>query len=112
MIFEPIKNCDENVLQLPVKFKDQEPVERTLTLAKTGQCLHTSGFILDESLEHVHCKACKEALNPMWVLRRLANQETQYHVAAARYQEEMQRLSERSRTKCEHCNKMTRISRS
>jgi hypothetical protein len=31
--------------------------------------------------------------------------------AQARYHEEMKRLEERSLTQCEHCGKMTRISR-
>jgi hypothetical protein len=48
----------------------------------------------------------------MWVLTKLAHKETGYHETERRYHEEMKRLSERSRTKCEHCGQMTRISRS
>jgi uncharacterized protein YeaO (DUF488 family) len=44
------------------------------------------------------------------VLRKLAHRETDFHQLAERYHDEMRRLSERSRTRCMHCGKMTRIS--
>jgi hypothetical protein len=40
----------------------------------------------------------------------LAGEETKWHESFKRYQAEMRRLSERSRTKCQHCGQMTRIS--
>jgi hypothetical protein len=47
----------------------------------------------------------------MFVLKILATEETQWSRARERYMDEMQRLRERSRTKCWHCGKMTEISR-
>jgi ribosomal protein S27E len=100
------------VIELKVPFKKPEPDEKFLVVDH-GHCFHERyGFILDESLEHVLCKGCKEHLSPMWVLKHLAHNETKYHENAKRYQEEMQRLKERSRTKCQHCGEMTGISRS
>lgn len=108
----PIETDSEeagNVVPLGVQFKAQEKLERVLTVTHAGTCMHTRGFLLDDTLEHVRCKTCNEALNPMFVLKRLAHQETKYHELQARYQDELARLSERNRCKCEHCGQMTRI---
>ncbi|MBO4120269.1 hypothetical protein J5T34_05885 [Cupriavidus gilardii] len=74
-------------------------------------CQHRAGFTIDEKLDAVECTACGERLNPMWVLQQLARAETRWHNHAAQYQDEMKRLAERSRTKCEHCGQLTRIRR-
>ncbi len=112
MIFEPIDvSGKDNVVDLPVKFKEQKPNAPIFEVYQPGKCYHRAGYIFDDSLEHVKCNACNENLSPMYVLRQLANQESQWRQASDRYQGEMQRLGERSRTKCEHCDKMTRISR-
>lgn len=47
----------------------------------------------------------------MWVLTRLATEDRRMHENLDRYNEEMRRLNERVRTKCQHCGAMTRISR-
>ncbi len=47
----------------------------------------------------------------MFVLRRLASEETSWKRHREVYIDEMKRLKERSRTKCYHCGKMTEISR-
>jgi uncharacterized protein YeaO (DUF488 family) len=39
------------------------------------------------------------------------HKEHRWHELHARYQDEMQRLAERERTKCQHCGQLTRISR-
>ncbi|WP_232341271.1 hypothetical protein [Burkholderia pseudomallei] len=65
-----------------------------------------------EPRDEVTCADCKEKLNPMWVLKQLSQAEHRYHELHARYHDELKRLSERSRTKCQHCGEMTRISKS
>jgi DNA-directed RNA polymerase subunit RPC12/RpoP len=82
---------------------------RVLQIAPGMKCWHKR-FIIDETLDTVECRDCGEKLNPMYALKTLARQESQYHQYHARYQDELRRLSERSKTKCEHCRKMTRIS--
>lgn len=74
-------------------------------------CCHRR-FIVDETAEKVECADCGEKLNPIWVINYLAGKESQWRYNGEKYREEMQRLSERSKTKCEHCGHMTRISRS
>jgi ribosomal protein S27E len=101
-----------NVSQFPVKPKPrlEDDQERFLVVKSTG-CQHRGTFMFDEKEETVLCKDCGEKLNPMYVIKMLAREETRWHEARSRYREEMKRLGERSRTTCEHCNRMTKISR-
>jgi Zn finger protein HypA/HybF involved in hydrogenase expression len=99
-----------DVHALPVKPRP-ENVARVLTEVEPYTCQHTR-FIINAKLAQVTCEDCQERLDPMQVLVTLSRGETKYHELHARYQDEMRRLGERSRTKCEHCDKMTRISRS
>lgn len=73
------------------------------------RCMHDR-FTVDPRLEQVTCADCKERPDPMQALVRLAQKETQYHELHERYAQEMQRLSERQRTKCRNCGHMTPIS--
>lgn len=98
----------DNVTPLPVKRRTTS-TERVLTEAHSYACRHTR-FVVDEKLEQVECADCKERLNPIYALLQLCRQETRYHELHARYQDEMKRLAERSRTKCRKCGQMTEIS--
>ena len=97
------------VIELKVPFKKPVPDDR-LMLVEYNPCFH-GPFIVDTDKAEVVCKKCGGSLSPMYVLNRLASLETQWHESFKRYQGEMQRLAERSSTKCQHCHKMTRISR-
>lgn len=105
---------DDNVTKLPVKYKKAAPEDRTLVrpweVQRHGQCLH-GVYVVDQTKLEVECAKCGEKLNPMWVLVDLCNKDATMHEAQKRYAEEMKRLDERSKTKCHHCGKMTRISR-
>lgn len=100
------------VLSFPGKKKppaDEGPYLREV-MYRSG-CQHRAGFTVDEKLDTVECTGCGEKLNPIWVLQQLSRMETRWHNHHVQYQDEMKRLSERSRTKCQHCGEMTRISR-
>lgn len=105
---------DDKITQFPIKHKKPTPEDRTLLspheVGKFGKCQHPS-FVVDEALAEVECAVCKEKLNPVWVLARLASKDRRMHEASIRYREEMARLAERERTKCQHCGQITRISR-
>jgi len=64
-----------------------------------------------EGETEVECGQCSARLEPMWVLRQLAARESEYNRRRTVAQDEMARLSGRSRTRCEKCGHMTRISR-
>lgn len=103
----------DNIERLKVRFKKPGPVERTLFRPhEVGRrtCSHEN-FVVDVTKETVECKDCAERLNPMWVLGRLASRDHRFYDAHLRYAEETKRLAERSRTKCDRCGHMTRISR-
>lgn len=106
---------DFNVKRLPIRFKKAGPEDRTLLVpyeVGKSKCQHYPGrFIIDVSLSEVMCGECNEKLNPMWVLGQLAGRDRNFAEAHDRYAEETKRLAERSRTKCEHCKKLTRIRR-
>lgn len=97
------------VLTLPVKHRDNT-TERVLTEIAGVKCFHRR-FTIDDKAQEVECRDCGEKLNPMYALTQLARQETKYHELHERYQDEMTRLAERSKTKCQHCDQMTRISK-
>lgn len=98
------------ILRFP--FKQIEDTKRVLTVVSPygGKCRHVR-FTIDERLALVECSDCGERLDPMYALTTLARQENRYHDLHERYADQMKRLGERSKTKCEHCQKLTRISR-
>jgi hypothetical protein len=111
MIFEPIDVSGTNIAQLPVKYKKPEPGERFLVPVDPGKCGHWQGpFEIDVKGGKCTCKRCGEEVSAMYVLEQLMNTESRWMQANAQYQDEMRRLAERSRTKCNHCGKMTGIS--
>lgn len=114
----------DNVRKLGVQFKkppgEDEP-ELKLVLFEKGQCnhlwriegMHTrhAQYLLREGETEVECGLCGTRLDPMFVLKKLAREESQWQRHRQQHIDEMKRLNERSRTKCEHCDRMTRISK-
>ena len=101
---------DDKIEKLPVRFKERNLDAFLVVANRYGGCSH-SRFIIDNKKSEVECAECGEKMNPMWVLSRLTAEETRWHRAHERYQDETKRLKERSRTKCNYCGKMTHISR-
>lgn len=103
-----METTPDNVTVLPVKPRDNS-TERVLTRVHSFDCRHQR-FIVDDKLAEVTCADCSEKISPIYALLQLCGQENRYHELHARYQDEMKRLAERSRTKCRHCGEMTPIS--
>lgn len=120
---------DEKISRLPIEFKGPPgEAERLLTIhERSGECNHRWFFVrsadgvssrmvsvtylVREGETEVECGRCHVRLDPMFVLRLLAHEETKWHRARATYQDEMKRLNQRKRTKCRKCGEMTDISR-
>lgn len=116
---------DDKVRRLNVRFKVPPSADGPMLKVVDGwdrsTCNHRNYFegshprsvqyLIRDGETEVECGQCGTKLDPMFVLRRLAVEETQWHNTRQRYQKEMKRLDERSRTKCQHCEKITRISR-
>ena len=99
----------DNVTDLPVKFKRPVDEDGFLKIVNTGRCPH-GPFLVDEQKAEVECEKCGDRLNAMAVLSILARHEARRHELHVRYEEEKKRIAERSRTKCQHCGELTRIS--
>ena len=98
-----------DVMKLPVRPR-RDLGDRMLAPVAGAKCFHNHTYLIDDRATEVTCSACGEKLNPIWVLLQLMHQESRWHELHARYQDEMKRLNERERTKCQHCGAMTRIS--
>lgn len=106
-----MKDDDKKVTRLPVdnKRKGNGPF---LVGEEPLECRHTGKFKISLAKETCKCMDCGELLSPMFVLSRLMHRESQWIRNRERYDDEMKRLDARSRTRCRHCGKMTKISRS
>ena len=116
---------DDNVKAIGVKFKappgDDAPQLTLVSQWSKDGCNHRSyyadgrmnavTYYLRDGETEVECSRCNTRLDPMFVLKILATEETQWSRVRARYLDEMKRLAERTRTKCMHCGNMTEISR-
>lgn len=76
--------------------------------AREGQCRHLNITVHEDLLEVV-CRDCGEKLNPIWVLTRMAKEETKWSMRRAEFMKARAALAERQRCKCQHCGQMTRI---
>lgn len=102
---------DDKITKLPVRHKKVGKDGKFLEVVHNWECYHDGGFLIDDAKSEVECAKCGALMNPMYVLKKMAGDETAWHLARARYQDEMKRLTERSRTRCRHCGEMTPISR-
>ncbi len=114
---ESADNEAAEVVPLPVRFKrrDGEDAPSLRLIRRYGfrdECDHrNTTYIVCEGESQVECGRCGTKLEAIWVLTQFAHSEMRWYRSRERYQDEMKRLSARSRTKCEHCGRMTRISR-
>ena len=115
---------DDKVKRLGVKFKEppsEGDDDNQLRLLRFTGCNHKyhwqngrskdAHYLIREGETEVECGLCGTRLDPMFVLKHLAEEESTWKRRREIYQDEMQRLNERRRTKCEHCERMTRIKR-
>lgn len=119
---------DDTIKKLPVKFKkppsEGDPPFLTIVhrWGDKDSCDHRSyyvegrGFVnvtyqIREGETEVECSRCHTRVDPMFVLKIMATEETTWSLQRARYIDEMKRLRERSRTKCMKCGYLTEISR-
>jgi len=71
-------------------------------------CPHRN-IIISEEYGDVKCGDCGERLNPIWVLTRMANEETKWERQYKHYKKWKQIYDKRTRTKCVHCGEMTPV---
>lgn len=98
-----------------ISFKDKfDKTDRLIGLktvehwSRFNKCKHIQ-VLVDEQLGHVECEKCGEKLNPIWVLTRLAREETRWAYERKQLEETTEKYNAKSRCKCEHCGKMTKV---
>lgn len=112
----------DNISKLPVRFKPAPGEEgRTLKVVDNRwsreECDHRSShmrsvtYLIRAGETEVECSGCGTRLDPMFVLSLMAHAETDWLRTRQLHIEETERLAKRRRTTCQHCGKMTRISR-
>lgn len=108
----PIDITGADVLKLPVKKAEPPSDERMLQpVPYIGRCTHwNTTFEVDVDAGDCKCLGCKQRVTAIFVLEKLMQEESRWLRTRAAYQDEMKRLRERERTKCQHCGEMTRIS--
>ena len=76
-------------------------------------CQHKGPYLIDEELATIECEDCGSALNPLFVLGKLARLEGYWTTRMDNLREELSavniELADRTRTKCTHCGNMTAI---
>lgn len=102
-----------DVVPLPVQHR-QPPAENGPMLQAVpmfSRCIHfNTQFEVDVDAAKCRCLGCGLEVSPMFVLEALMRQESRWMQTRAAYQDEMRRLAERARTKCQHCGRITTIS--
>ncbi len=103
---------DKDIPRLPVRNKQEDSGKLFLAPPPPKKCCHfKSSFEVDVEANKCSCRECGGDVSPMFVLEQLMKKESLWRRSLSNYQDQMKRLKERSRTKCQHCKKMTQISR-
>lgn len=97
----------DNIVHLPKKPKPAATGPLTV-VHSYGKCQHQRVEV-DEKLAEVRCTDCNEKLNPVNVLIMLSREDDRLRDRWAVMRAEIRLLGERTRTKCDHCGKFTRV---
>lgn len=98
----------DNVTPLPRK-KKRDPKGPVEIVHDYGGCRHAHVEVCEKSAE-VTCRDCKEKLNPIWVLMRIATDDRMLVDRWAGMRAELQLMRTRTRVKCRHCHQFTPVS--
>lgn len=113
---DPKESPGAEVIQLGKRAKpkpgDGDRVLMKRDMYLSGTCNHRNvTYYIREGETEIECGKCSTKLDPMWVLKILAEDENNAFYMRKTVAEEMKRLDERKQTKCQHCGKLTRISK-
>lgn len=93
---------DENIISFELKKKGYEK----------NECKHYS-LVIDESKWLIECGDCGAQIDPIWHFMRMANKQNtltyKIDILRRKWIDIIAKLKTRTRTKCEHCGKMTNI---
>nr|WP_233107949.1 hypothetical protein [Vibrio sp. 0908] len=104
---------NDNIVEFKPAEKDTEkqPIfKQTTTYRRRLTCPH-GNFTIDESTDTISCGMCNAQLSPMWVLKELANKNSQLYWHWVDMQKRVEKTRNKMRCKCQHCGQMTAIQR-
>ena len=93
------------VSEFPKRRKDADAETDRLFAVRPVKCRH-GRYQVDDSLDAVECAICGERLNPMWVLRDLAANESRDHQRLGALKRALADARSALKWKCGHCHKM------
>ena len=93
------------VSEFPKRRKDADAETDRLFAVRPVKCCH-GRYQVDDSLDAVECTICGERLNPMWVLRDLAANESRDHQRLVALKRALADARSALKWKCGHCHKM------
>jgi hypothetical protein len=101
----------DEIVRLPVQPRPSLDEGAYLRPVPHTSCQHYDApFEVDVDAGSCRCLRCGGTVTPIFVLEQLMKAESGWRRTREAYQDEMRRLAERSRTKCERCGHLTRIS--
>ena len=95
----------DTVSTFPKRRRDPEKDNDRLFVVRPTKCRH-GRYAVDESENTVECTICGERLNPMWVLRDLAAEESRDHHRLAALKLALADARSALKWKCGHCHRM------
>lgn len=99
----------DNIKPIGIKFKKPADEKRMLKTVYKGTGCRNHAYLIDDEASQVTCSKCDKIFNPIAVLLDLSRKESTWVMNQKRAIELMEKLSQRSRTKCNNCGKMTKI---
>ena len=101
---------NDKVKQLPVAHRSREQAIELVHYDPKQHCNHIFvSYRIRDGEADVECGGCGTRLDPMFVLKQLARQDSLYSRRQEAAVQTAKELEKRKRTTCDHCGKMTRI---
>lgn len=107
----PIDQKPANVTVLKVKKRPTGDDAPQFEIVRPGKCDHASyhsTYSVNVEEGKVFCK-CGVEISPIFALAELARAESRYRQGVIGFAKIRDEVDKRTRTKCQHCGKMTRI---
>jgi len=101
---------DKKVTKLPVLHRTNDMAIELVHFDPAKPCNHNRvTYRIREGEAEVECGGCGVRLDPMFVLRQFALQDSIWRQRKEGAERIAKEYEERTRCKCQHCGKMTRI---
>jgi predicted RNA-binding Zn-ribbon protein involved in translation (DUF1610 family) len=105
---------NNNVIKIQPRVKSHDENRPPLEPVFFRECEHKR-FFVDDALDEVECQDCGERMNPIWVLKQIANRQSSLAMELSDFRGRVKRqrreLESRKRFKCGECGATNDITR-